>query len=68
MAKVSSVKNSEEHKVKFWITNSQGYGEQQTRSYFFSNRNSHDRAIREFRDDLLSEGKKVDNIISCTYC
>jgi len=68
MAKVQSALNSEEYRVRFWFTNSKGFGEQQTRSYFFSNKNSHDRAIKECRTDMTTEGKKIDNIISCTYC
>ena len=60
--KTQSVKNSEEYKVKFWFKNDQGFHKQQTKSYYFSNKNSHIKAIKECKNEFPNI-----TIVNCVY-
>jgi hypothetical protein len=57
---------SEEYKVRFWIVNDKGFNEQQSKSYWFNNKNSHKKAINECVKEHQLQGKKI-KVVNCTY-
>lgn len=66
MANKQSPANSEEYKVKFWIINDQGFNEQQTKFYYFSDKASHEDAI----DECIKEHQllnKTIRVVNVTY-